>query len=150
MLQRWAWDQFCLNNKVIHKCINVRITLRNCLLQTNYDVGNQELLAVKLALEEWRHWLEGAKDTFVILTDHCNLAYIQTARRLNPRQARWALIFTTFDFTLTYHPGSKNSNALSCQQFGRRSCPALPLESWTLWSGTFHHYQDTGPRSLAT
>lgn len=24
----------------------------------NSDVGNQELLAVKLALEEWRHWLK--------------------------------------------------------------------------------------------
>ncbi|XP_023805590.1 uncharacterized protein LOC111946461 [Oryzias latipes] len=27
--------------------------------QRNYDVGNRELLAIKLALEEWRHWLEG-------------------------------------------------------------------------------------------
>ncbi|KAF7657494.1 hypothetical protein LDENG_00026380, partial [Lucifuga dentata] len=26
--------------------------------EKNYDVGNRELLAVKLALEEWRHWLE--------------------------------------------------------------------------------------------
>ena len=27
--------------------------------ERNYDVGNRELLAVKVALEEWRHWLEG-------------------------------------------------------------------------------------------
>ena len=27
--------------------------------ECNYDVGNRELLAVKLALEDWRHWLEG-------------------------------------------------------------------------------------------
>ncbi|KAI3359334.1 hypothetical protein L3Q82_002837 [Scortum barcoo] len=26
----------------------------------NYDVGNQELLAIKVTLEEWHHWLEGA------------------------------------------------------------------------------------------
>ncbi|KAI2657118.1 Transposon Tf2-8 polyprotein [Labeo rohita] len=26
--------------------------------EQNYDVGNRELLAIKLALEEWRHWLE--------------------------------------------------------------------------------------------
>ncbi len=26
--------------------------------QNNYDIGNQEFLAVKLALDEWRHWLE--------------------------------------------------------------------------------------------
>ncbi|KAI2659363.1 Transposon Tf2-8 polyprotein [Labeo rohita] len=29
--------------------------------EQNYDVGNRELLAIKLALEEWRHWLEGAR-----------------------------------------------------------------------------------------
>lgn len=29
--------------------------------ERNYDKGNHELLAVKLALEEWRHWLEGAE-----------------------------------------------------------------------------------------
>ena len=39
---------------------------------------------MKLALEEWRHWLEGAKEPFVILTDHWNLKYIWTVRRLNP------------------------------------------------------------------
>ncbi len=26
--------------------------------EKNYDIGNQEFLAVKLALDEWRHWLE--------------------------------------------------------------------------------------------
>lgn len=25
--------------------------------EKNYDMGNRELLAVQLALEEWRHWL---------------------------------------------------------------------------------------------
>ncbi|XP_032364699.1 uncharacterized protein LOC116679100 [Etheostoma spectabile] len=33
--------------------------------EQNYDVGNRELLAVKLALDEWRHWLEGAEQPFV-------------------------------------------------------------------------------------
>ncbi|KAJ8332896.1 hypothetical protein SKAU_G00417920 [Synaphobranchus kaupii] len=76
--------------------------------ERNYDVGNRELLAVKLALEEWRHWLEGAEKPFVVWTDHKNLAYLQTAKRLNSRQARWALFFGRFNFTLTYRPGSKN------------------------------------------
>lgn len=74
----------------------------------NYDVGNRELLAIKLALEEWRHWLEGAELPFVVWTDHKNLAYIQSAKRLNSRQARWALFFGRFQFTITYRPGSKN------------------------------------------
>ncbi len=76
--------------------------------ERNYDIGNRELLAVKLALEEWRHWLEGSGVPFIVWTDHKNLEYIKTAKRLNSRQARWALFFGRFDFTLSYRPGSKN------------------------------------------
>ncbi|KAL0192023.1 hypothetical protein M9458_010319, partial [Cirrhinus mrigala] len=54
----------------------------------NYDVGNRELLAMKAAFEEWRHWLEGARLPFVVLTDHRNLEYLKRAKRLNPQQAR--------------------------------------------------------------
>lgn len=85
--------------------------------ERNYDVGNRELLAVKMALEEWRHWLEGAENPFLVWTDHKNLEYIKTAKRLNSRQARWALFFSRFNFTLSYSPGSKNvkPDALSRQ-----------------------------------
>ncbi len=68
-------------------------------VEQNYDIGNRELLAIKLALEEWRHWLEGANHPFTVITDHKNLQYLRQAKRLNPRQARWALFFTKFDFT---------------------------------------------------
>uniref|UniRef100_A0A3B3HPV2 Gypsy retrotransposon integrase-like protein 1 n=1 Tax=Oryzias latipes TaxID=8090 RepID=A0A3B3HPV2_ORYLA len=76
--------------------------------EQNYDVGNRELLAIKLALEEWRHWLEGAEHPFIVWTDHKNLAYLRTAKRLNSRQARWCLFFDRFTFTITYRPGSRN------------------------------------------
>ncbi|KAK3528035.1 hypothetical protein QTP86_015842, partial [Hemibagrus guttatus] len=76
--------------------------------ERNYDISNRELLAVKLALEEWRHWLEGANHPFLVLTDHKNLEYLRATKKLNPRQARWALFFTRFDFTILYWPRSKN------------------------------------------
>ncbi|KAK3520690.1 hypothetical protein QTP70_030553, partial [Hemibagrus guttatus] len=79
--------------------------------EINYDIGNRELLAVKLALEDWRHWLEGARYPFLVLTNHKNLEYFRATKRLNPRQARWALFFTRFDFTISYRPGSKNTRA---------------------------------------
>ncbi|XP_052001342.1 uncharacterized protein ccser2a isoform X1 [Xyrauchen texanus] len=81
--------------------------------EQNYDVGNRELLAMKAALEEWRHWLEGARHPFQVLTDHRNLEYLRSAKRLNPRQARCALFFTRFDFNISYLPGSKNTKAES-------------------------------------
>ncbi|XP_056892129.1 uncharacterized protein LOC130527521 [Takifugu flavidus] len=72
----------------LHPC-----TFFSCHLsppEVNYDVGNRELLAVVLALQEWRHWLEGGTQPFIVWTDHKNLTYLCTARRLNSRQARWA------------------------------------------------------------
>ncbi|CAJ0943660.1 unnamed protein product [Ranitomeya imitator] len=79
--------------------------------ERNYDVGNRELLAVKWAFEEWRHWLEGAKHRILVLTDHKNLIYLESAKRQNPRQARWSLFFSHFDFVVSYLPGSKNVKA---------------------------------------
>ncbi len=47
------------------------------------------------------------------------MEYIRSAKRLNARQARWALFFGRFDFTISFRPGSKNlkPDALS-RQFG--------------------------------
>lgn len=85
--------------------------------EQNYDMGNHELLAIKLALEGWRHWLEWPAQSFIVCTDHRNLAYLRSAKRLNARQARWCLFFDRFDFTITYRPGSRNikPDALSHQ-----------------------------------
>ncbi|KAL0150461.1 hypothetical protein M9458_054278 [Cirrhinus mrigala] len=84
--------------------------------EQNYDVGHRELLAIKAAFEEWQHWLEGAKHPFTVLTDHHNLECLRSAKQLNHRQARWALFFTRFNFSVTYRPGSQNTkaDALSC------------------------------------
>ncbi|KAK3529517.1 hypothetical protein QTP70_031959, partial [Hemibagrus guttatus] len=96
--------------------------------EANYDIGNRELLAIKLALEEWRHWLEGAKHPFVVLTDHKNLEYLRAAKRLKPRQARWALFFTRFQFTISYHPGPKNVKADALLRLYGREEPSEELE----------------------
>ncbi|XP_038822213.1 uncharacterized protein LOC120022396 [Salvelinus namaycush] len=95
--------------------------------ERNYDIGNRELLAVKLALEEWRHWLEGSGVPFIVWTDHKNLEYIRTAKRLNSRQARWALFFGRFDFSLSYRPGSKNVKPDSLSRiFDHSERPSTP------------------------
>uniref|UniRef100_A0A673AT68 Gypsy retrotransposon integrase-like protein 1 n=1 Tax=Sphaeramia orbicularis TaxID=375764 RepID=A0A673AT68_9TELE len=90
----------------LHPC--AFLSRRLSKAESNYDIGNRELLAIKVALEEWRHWLEGTEIPFMIWTDHKNLEYLRSAKRLNSRQARWALFFTRFNFSLSYRPGSKN------------------------------------------
>lgn len=88
VLSQWAEDSR------LHPCAFLSQGL--AAAERNYDVGNRKLLAVKLALEEWRHWLEGTVQPFVAWTDHKNLAYVQTAKRLNSRQARWGLFLAVF------------------------------------------------------
>lgn len=46
------------------------------------------------------HWLEGAEQQFVVLTDHKNLEYLKSGKRFNSRQAQWALFFNRFHFHL--------------------------------------------------
>ncbi|KAJ8333220.1 hypothetical protein SKAU_G00421160 [Synaphobranchus kaupii] len=113
-----------LDNK-LHPCAFFSRRLSSA--ERNYDVGDRELLAIKLALEEWRHWLEGAGNPFLVLTDHQNLIYLKSAKRLNARQARWSLFFARFNFSVSFRPGSRNikADALSCI-FSLPSSPADP------------------------
>jgi hypothetical protein len=56
-------------------------------VEQNYDIHNKEMLAVMRALEEWCHFLEGAKQMTKIWMDHKNLEYFMTVKKLNHRQA---------------------------------------------------------------
>lgn len=98
------------------------------LAERNYDISNRELLAIKMALEEWRHWLEGPNHQFEVITDHRNLDYLLNAKRLNPRQARWALFFTRFNFIVTYQPGHKNCKADALSRLYHPEPESLPPE----------------------
>jgi hypothetical protein len=73
------------------------------------------MLAIIRGLEEWRHFLEGAPDRFEIWTDHKNLEYFMSAKKLNWRQARWSLTLARFDFVMHHRPGKTmgKSDALS-------------------------------------
>jgi RNase H-like domain found in reverse transcriptase/Reverse transcriptase (RNA-dependent DNA polymerase)/Integrase zinc binding domain/Chromo (CHRromatin Organisation MOdifier) domain len=74
-------------------------------VERNYEIHDKEMLAIVRALEEWRHFLEGTEHQFEIWTDHKNLEYFMTAKKLNRRQARWSLLLARFDFLLHHRPG---------------------------------------------
>ncbi|KAK3549569.1 hypothetical protein QTP86_004971 [Hemibagrus guttatus] len=67
----------CLPHRSIHSISEhyqaMRLVEKLMAAEVNYDVGNQELLSIKATLEEWQHWLEGARHPFLVLTDHHNL-----------------------------------------------------------------------------
>jgi hypothetical protein len=74
-------------------------------VERNYEIHDTEMLAIVRALEEWRHYLEGARHSVEIWTDHKNLEYFRIAQKLNRRQARWSLYLSRFDFSLHHKPG---------------------------------------------
>src|SRR5271156_5421740 len=89
------------------------------------------MLAIVRALEEWRHFLEGAEHQCEIWTDHKNLEYFMMAKKLNRRQAQWSLLLARFDFVMHHRPGKSmgKSDAPS-----RRSDYGSVLRIMTTWS----------------
>ena len=75
--------------------------------ECNYDVHDKELLAIILALEEWRRYVKGSQQRAKILTDHKNLLPFMTRKRLNERQVRWKQFLSQFDFKIDYRPGKE-------------------------------------------
>jgi hypothetical protein len=74
-------------------------------VERNYEIHDTEMLAIIRGLEEWRHYLEGARHPVEIWTNHKNLEYFRVAQKLNHQQARWSLYLSRFDFTLHHKPG---------------------------------------------
>jgi hypothetical protein len=74
-------------------------------VERNYEIHDTEMLAIIRGLEQWRHYLEGARHPVEIWTDHKNLEYFRMAQKLNRQQARWSLYLSRFDFTLHHKPG---------------------------------------------
>src|SRR6266571_8451760 len=74
-------------------------------VERNYEIHDKEMLAIIQALQEWRHFVEGAEHQCKIWTDHKNLEYFMTAKQLNRRQAWWSLYLARFDFVLCHKPG---------------------------------------------
>ncbi|KAJ9507837.1 hypothetical protein QJQ45_019250, partial [Haematococcus lacustris] len=77
------------------------------LAQMKYTTGEQELLGIIRALQEWRCYLDGAVHV-TIVTDHNPLIYLKTQTNLSRRQARWMEFLARFNHHIEYKPGKGN------------------------------------------
>jgi RNase H-like domain found in reverse transcriptase len=55
----------------------------------NYNIYDRELLAIMKAITHWCQYLIWTKDPFTIYTDHTNLLYWKSPRKLNRCIAWW-------------------------------------------------------------
>ena len=79
--------------------------------ELNYDVHNKKLLAIVDAFEKWRAYLEGSRHPIMVYSNHKNLSYFTTTKKLNRRQVRWAELLASYDFQIHYQKGSENGQA---------------------------------------
>ncbi len=80
-------------------------------MENNYEIYDKELLAIMLALSEWRHYLMGAAKDVEIWMDHQNLQYYRLPQKLNQHQARWVTELAEYHFVLRHKPGVLNKKA---------------------------------------
>ena len=81
--------------------------------QCNYEIYDKELLAIVDAFKEWRHHLRSdVYDKAIdVYTDHKNLVYFMSTKKLNQRQIRWMEELTGYNFKIIYREGKKNEKA---------------------------------------
>lgn len=77
-------------------------------IEVRYGTGDGELLAIVDAVRAWRHYLLYLQQPLVVLTDHLNLQYWTTKKRLSARQLRWLDDLSALDMVIQYRPGSQN------------------------------------------
>ncbi len=76
------------------------------LAEINYEIYDKEMLAIVTAFREWRQYLEGSQHQIMVFTDHKNLEWFTTTKKLTRRQARWDELLAGYDFVIVYRPGS--------------------------------------------
>ncbi len=84
----------------------------SCSLQgaeKNYDTHDKELLAIFKAFKNWQHFLEGSAEVINMVTDHKNLEYFTSSKKLSHCQARWAEFLMQFNMKVWFRPGRLGS-----------------------------------------
>jgi hypothetical protein len=105
--------------------------------ELNYDIHDKELLAIVVAFKVWRVYLEGAKHTITVKTDHKNLTFFTTTKELTRRQARWAETLSQYDFKIVHCKGTENGQA---DALSRR--PDYELQGKTIEPAILKQQQD--------
>ena len=88
--------------------------------EKNYCVTRRELLAVVLALRQFRPYLHGSH--FLLRTDHASLTWLLNFKNPEGQVARWLEALQGYDFEIQHRAGRLHGNA---DALSRRPCVAV-------------------------
>ena len=74
-----------------------------------YSTIEKECLAIKLAVQAFRVYLQGKP--FTIETDHRSLEWLDRLRDTNDRLTRWSLALQSYQYSVRHRAGKANGNA---------------------------------------
>ncbi|KAG6455309.1 hypothetical protein O3G_MSEX009130, partial [Manduca sexta] len=75
--------------------------------ERNYSVTERETLAVLIALEHWRCYLDNGKP-FTVYTDHAAIKWFLSLTNPTGRLARWGVRLSAFNFDIKHRRGKDN------------------------------------------
>jgi len=83
---------------------------KNASAECNYEIYDKEMLIIIWCLKEWDAELRSVS-SFQICTDHKNLKYFMTVKKLTEQQMRWSLILSQYNFFILYLLNKQNERA---------------------------------------
>lgn len=83
--------------------------------KTWYEIQDGKLLAIVETFKIWKHYLEGYRHEFLILTNYNNLEHFMDMKSLSSRSVRWAQKLLKYHFWNDYCQSKANrvTDALS-------------------------------------
>ena len=88
--------------------------------QRKYCATNRKLLAVVLAVKNFRYYLLGRH--FEIITDHASLVWLTNFKNPEGMVARWIQRLSPYDFKIIHRPGKLHDNADGLSRQRCRPC----------------------------
>ncbi len=109
------FSDWCINETLLQLVNNVwrlyaYYSKKNASAECNYEIYDKEMLIIIWCLKEWDAELRSVS-SFQICTDHKNLKYFMTVKKLTERQMRWSLILSQYNFFILYLLSKQNERA---------------------------------------
>jgi len=115
IMMKTDFSDWCID-KIVLQLMNdvwrlyVYYSKKNASAKCNYEIYDKEMLIIIQCLKEWDTKLRSVS-SFQIYTNHKNLKYFMTVKKLTEWQMRWFLILSQYNFFILYLLKNQNERA---------------------------------------